>query len=241
MREPIYFDFSEQLPRARLNLLSEQKQWEYLNSNVKRKPGTRFLKAYASYVVSLELTLSRSRRNRNLSKFMLGLKTFDTNNTQVAVSSRPVIIAYQSTVSKVLEGLVFFPFRLFGIFKNSETSVVRLDMMSNYVEPLTPTETLEFWLSTNEADVEGVSLSVFPHFNYVTYGMFYYPWLAFIAGVCIIAFFELNISLLGIGIYYGIKLLTAEPGLEGSERPASSDAGTDDDSGSEVLLSLVHI
>jgi len=248
LREPLYFDFSKVEPTAKLTLLSEEKQWEYIDraakssSAFKTNKNRRFLMPYATYIISVEIAVSKSQRNRNMSKFMLEMKTIGANNTELASSSRPVVIPYESTVSKVLGGLILFPFRILGIIKHSETAVVQINLMNNYVEPVEQTERLEFRVSTNEADIEEVTLSLFPRLNMVMYSMYYYPGLAFVTGVSVIAFFEMCICLFGLAVYYGFKLLTAEPGPDAGEREPSSDAGTsDDDIDSEVRTVCAHI
>ena len=44
----------------------------------------------------------------------------------------------------------------------------REDLMNNYREPLEATKKLEFSLSTNQADIEAVFLTIFPRFNILT-------------------------------------------------------------------------
>lgn len=243
-KEPIYFDFTKSEPTAKITLFTEEKQWEYVDRRAKStsassmhyKRNRRFLLPYTTYIISLELALAKSQRNRGISKFMLEMKTVSINNTELAFSSRPVVIPYQSTVSKVLECLIFFPFRLFGIFRSSETVNVKVNMMNNYVEPIEQTERLEFRVSTNDADIEEVTLSLFPRLNMIMYCMYYFPWLSFVAGVCVIGFFEMCFCLFGLLLYYGYKWITAELELDRRDRASSSDAGLseEDEKSSEV-------
>jgi hypothetical protein len=240
-KEPIYFDFTKPEPTAKITLFAEEKQWEYIDRRAKstsasamhNKRNRRFLLPYTTYIISLELALAKSQRNRGISKFMLEMKTVSVNNTALASSSRPVVIPYQSTVSKVLEGLIFFPFRLFGIFRSSDTVIVKVNMMNNYVEPVEQTERLEFRVSTNDADIEEITLSLFPRLNMIMYCMYYFPWLSFFTGVCVIGFFEMCFCLFGLLIYYGYKWITAEEGVDGRDRVSSSDASTSEEDGND--------
>lgn len=170
-REPIYFDFSKDIPTAKITLASEEKQWEYSGSHeyeAKSKRRYRFMKSGISYVVSMEMQLSRSNRNKVLSKFMVTAKASDIMGAEIAVSTRPIIIPYRSTVSRVLEDALFWPFRLVGVFRHGEANYVREDLMNNYKERVEPTDRFEFNLSTNAADVEGVTLSILPRLNLLT-------------------------------------------------------------------------
>ena len=138
-KEPLYFDFSISQPKASVTLLAEEKQWTYTadegtsrSIKAKRQGNKRFLLPFTAYIISLDLTLAKSPRNRELSKFMINMKTIDRNGTEVAKSSRPIIIPYQSRLSKAIEGLLTWPFRFLGLYSISESFSVREDMMNNY-------------------------------------------------------------------------------------------------------------
>ena len=105
---------------------------------------------------------SKSSRNKELAKFMLHTRAIDAKGSNVASSSRPIIIPYQSRITRLLEGIVFWPLREIGLVQSSETIQVREELMNNYLENVEPTDKLEFSLSTNAADIEGAYLSIFP-------------------------------------------------------------------------------
>ena len=97
MKENLFFDFSKDHPTAKIKLMSLEKQWEYSNENLKRSQtgynrGQRFLNPGVSYVISVDMILSKSSRNKYLSKFMLYMRSIDRNDTEIAHSSRPFVV-----------------------------------------------------------------------------------------------------------------------------------------------------
>ena len=173
LREPLYFDFSKESPVAKITLLSAEKQWEYSSERMRSAlasvdPSKRFLNKGSSYIISVEMVLAKSSRNKDISKFMLNMRAMDKRNEQVAVSSRPFVVPYQSRISKTLEGVILWPLRMVGLSRRSETVMVREELMNNYKEGSEPTERFEFSLSTNAADIEAVYLSIFPRLNLLT-------------------------------------------------------------------------
>ena len=97
LKENLYFDFSKEFPTAKILLSSKEKQWEYSDENLKRSISrvtqeTRFLNPGVSYVISVDMMLSKSNRNKYLSKFMLNMKLIDYNDTEIAYSSRPIVV-----------------------------------------------------------------------------------------------------------------------------------------------------
>ena len=218
LREPLYFDYSIEKPEAKITLLAAEKQWEYTNEkrneNLERyKNKERFLKHGVSYVISIEMTLPKSNRNKELAKFMLNTRAIDISGSNVASSSRPIIVPYQSRITKLLEGIVFWPLREIGLMKSSETIRVREELMNNYMENVEPTDKFEFTLSTNKADIEGVYLSIFPRLNMLTSLIFYHPNLSAVIGVCLIAFVEAIVCSIIFSVYYMLKYLTNPEGV----------------------------
>ena len=216
LREPIFFDYSQEKPSAKITLSAAEKQWEYTDE--KRNHNThknreRFLRNGVSYVISMDVVLAKSSKNRELGKFMLDTRAIDSSGTSVASSSRPIIVPYQSKITKTLEGFVFWPFREMGLMKSSESIQVREELMNNYLENYKPTDKFEFTLSTNVADIEGVYLSIFPRLNMLSNFMFYHPNLSTIIGVCLIAIVEAMACIVIFSVYFLMKYLTNPEGL----------------------------
>jgi len=167
VKEPVYFDYSESPPVARISLLSHEKQWQYLkpNSDGKRKETLRYLRSGSLYTLDAIFVLSKSTRNLDLGKFMVHATLVDSTGDAIAKSSRPVVIPYQSLPSLVLESLVKFPLRIIGLAQLQEASSIRIDLMNDYREPLAnapATELIELVLSTPNVDIGEVYLTIMP-------------------------------------------------------------------------------
>merc|ERR1711871_1399613 len=160
----------------------------------------------------------------------------DKRNEQVAVSSRPFVVPYQSRISKTLEGVILWPLRMVGLSRRSETVMVREELMHGYKEGSEPTERFEFSLSTNAADIEAVYLSIFPRLNLLTTFMFYHPNLSAVIGVSLIASVLLCFCAVILCVYYFFKFLTNPDSLSRREldnEEISYHSDEDDDSISE--------
>lgn len=182
--EALHFDFTMVKPTARVNLFSGQHQWYYSNdvdnyqslkdddsqtmlSSVDKviATRTRFLKPKISYSVDAVIFLSKSPRNVEMGKFMMGLTLFNSMGETVARSNRLVPVPYQSTITLSLDSIFLYPARLLGFAEPPETTFVRVHFMNDYVEPplsTIPTQYLEFHLSTDRVDLVSTHVTVMP-------------------------------------------------------------------------------
>jgi hypothetical protein len=180
-KQPVYFDFNETNPMANISLSALEKQWSYQHPSIveyrKLNKETRFLMEGLSYQIEIDFLLPKSKRNFELSKFMLYLYSYSKSGELIAKSSRPVIIPYQSDISKYVEDLLELPFVLFGktfsqfgafFFSLSSGFHVRLVVMNSYVEPRVATDRLDVVLSSSLPDIGDVFLTVIPELNIIT-------------------------------------------------------------------------
>ena len=218
--EPLYFDYAEVPPMARVSLSSREKQWMYtsdcavndgkktklnddshptitnLNEEVDSKNGKftrsestracygsdrrRFLRAGFRYSIDVVFGLSSSSKNIKMGKFMVYTSVVDSSGAVVALSSRPVVIPYQSRVSLILDALIKYPLRAIGILKTSEISEVVIPVMNEFQEPSETfrtsilqgssliSEHIELRLSSSDVDVDNAVLTVMPKLNGIT-------------------------------------------------------------------------
>lgn len=219
--EPLYFDFAQVPPMARVSLSSREKQWLYssdcsmhdgkksklnedsnptlenLNEEVDYKSGKfsrsesaracygldrrRFLRAGFRYSIDVVFGLASSSKNIKMGKFMVYTSVIDSTGATVALSSRPVVIPYQSRVSLILDALIKYPLRVIGILKTSEISKVIIPVMNDFQEPSETfrtsilqgssliSEHIELRLSSGDVDVDNAVLTIMPKLNGLTY------------------------------------------------------------------------
>ena len=217
--EPLYFDYAQVPPIARVSLSSREKQWLYasdcvvhdgkksklyednnptmtnLNEALKDKDGNsirgesnfacygsdrrRFLRAGFRYSIDVVFGLDSSSKNIKIGKFMVYTSVIDSTGAAIALSSRPVVIPYQSRVSRVLDALVKYPFRAIGILE-SEISKVVIPVMNEFQEPSETfrtsilqgssliSEHIELRLSSGDVDVNNAVLTIMPKLNGLT-------------------------------------------------------------------------
>ena len=218
--EPLYFDYAQVPPIARVSLSSREKQWLYasdcvvhdgkksklyednnptmanLNGEVDDKNGNsirgesnfacygsdrrRFLRAGFRYSIDVVFGLASSSKNIKIGKFMVYTSVIDSTGAAIALSSRPVVIPYQSRVSRVLDAIVKYPLRAVGILKSSEISKVVIPVMNEFQEPSETfrtsilqgssliSEHIELRLSSGDVDVDNAVLTVMPKLNGLT-------------------------------------------------------------------------
>ena len=176
IREPVYFNFEQSKPSARINLLSDRKQWSTNGNGLSDTPTQvdqdaksitvlpRFLKSESAYYLYSTMHTTKSSRNREIGKFMLHCSLIDGTGGVVASSSRPVAMPYKSTLYTFLEDLVNFPFMYVGAI-GGDSSSIHVPLINNFIEPRytkPPTEYVELLLSTNQADVSYATLTIMP-------------------------------------------------------------------------------
>lgn len=168
--EPVHFNYDSPNPIARLNILTYQRQWEYIGENHPFKADqlrafNRYLQAGTKYSFELHATLAWSRRNIDLGTFMIYLTLFDNSGYALAKSSRPISLPYQSVTSLFIDSIVKYPLRLFGFVGSTESVYIPIQLMNDYDEPrrsFPPTEHIEIALSTANVDILDCSITVLP-------------------------------------------------------------------------------
>jgi len=138
IHERVYFNYVYDPPRAQVNLLSANKQWNYINSRsggaaattvlgrsdesnadelassyeyVKRDRA-RFLKTDSEYDIHGVFIVAKSDRNFDIGSAAVTLNMVDSSGEVVARSVRPIVMPYQSPTSLFLEAVTLFPCRL---------------------------------------------------------------------------------------------------------------------------------
>lgn len=171
IRQPIYFDFSLDQPKAVLSLTALEKQWT--NYRVKQLIGTgpRPLKSGALYDVGAFVSLSRCPRNVDLGKVALTTTIIDNSAEAVARSIRPVVVPYYTDSYLFLETIFTFPSRFFGFKSETESSEVYVSIFKDYQEPyfsFPAAEMIELMLSNNLIDIIDLELIILPHLDFIS-------------------------------------------------------------------------
>eukprot|EP01041_Mallomonas_annulata_P004714 gene4714-9357_t len=166
LTEKIFFDFAKEKPLARIHLLYPERQWVYSDSDndnasshsmAKAKKGVQrryYFHSDIKYNFIATFLLSKSPRNAALGKVMVSLLVKDKRGGDLARSTRPVVLPYQSTAVVLLDVFLHWPLYTFGIRR--EAVSCRVDLMSNFVEGRGDgaSASLELTLSTAAVDVE---------------------------------------------------------------------------------------
>ena len=122
IKEQIYFDFNSSMPFAKVYLLKSEKQWDYevSDSNILarklQRKDLRFFRHGLDYNIYVDLIVPCSTRNLQLLKFMIYIKALSIDGTVLAKSSRPVVLPYESAISRTLNTLTKWPLYLIGNF-----------------------------------------------------------------------------------------------------------------------------
>ena len=166
----LYFDFDEKLPLARWNLLEAEDQWtSYLPFTSKYKLN-QIIQPQIRYQVELSFLLPTSSQNMNTAKFMCHLFIQDISEKHLAKSSRPVIIPYQSLVTRSLFSILEFPFRMLGVLKPIEAKHVTLVMMNNfYTTAVLPVHSIIVNLNSRDVTIQEVYISFIPKLHGIKY------------------------------------------------------------------------
>eukprot|EP01038_Epipyxis_sp_PR26KG_P004889 gene4889-6847_t len=178
----LYFDYSNRPVQAKINLSLNEDQWYYLKnhqSQVSLK--SRALLSGSFYTLGLKFALAKSHRNYDIGKFSVNMTLMNSQNEGVAESIRPVSIPYQSTVSRVLETLAYFPLKFIGMAGVDEMVEINLEMINNFQEPVNPfTSSICITVSNDAADISSTKLYIYPKVYGLTYVLYYYPVSSFI-------------------------------------------------------------
>lgn len=163
INEPLYFNYNEKSPIARVHLLSEEKQWDYYRSGEVLRPKTcsAFFKTNGNYDISLRFAVSKSPRNQESRRCMVTVSMIDCQGDVLAQSSRPLIVPYHSHATSILDVLIFWPKYLIS----GETEHISLHMMNNFRETRDlniPTSHIEVVLSSHDLDIEHSTLTILP-------------------------------------------------------------------------------
>jgi hypothetical protein len=198
-KEPVYFDYSQSPPIARVNLMSLEKQWSYVDgrgsSGVSKNARGHFLRGDFAYMIDASFRLSKSRKNYELGKFMVFLDVVDSTGASLARSARPVAVPYQSASTLLLDSVCTFPLRVIGLTSAHETSRVDVSLMNAYwerAESGAATEVLELTLDSAVPDIVETTVTVMPVMRGVTAYMWHYPVLSAVLGVA--SFTTLQVS-----------------------------------------------
>ena len=252
IKEPIYFDFSNNinnnnnnldnsiiLPVAKVALTSSEKQWNYLkridtnlNTNINTDEDLNqqisFLQAGRFYSFMMEFHLAKSDRNRDLAKFMVHLTLFDSSSEAVAESSRPVVLPWEHPSVSLLTSLTYLPFSLLG-FTNT-AAVTRVELINNYRESSPPTDYLVLKLSTIDADIESAYLSIIPETSGLSHLLYHYPISTIIVGVWILCLIQLTgLAIYGL-VYYVTTYANQQEGVDADVPDGSNYSSADSDS-----------
>ncbi len=189
LNEPIYFDFSRpEGPLARISLVSSHRQWDLFQEepvehsfsaltsteledlkslSVKSKHRAhRFFQCGTPYSFDANIVLTKSERNRKLGKVMLFVTSFDSHQGAVMRAVRPIVVPYQSSVTRALDAVVLYPWRLLGVVPASEDTSLSLSLLDHFVDPCPrsqpPTHYLELRLSSPDVDMASFRISIIP-------------------------------------------------------------------------------
>ena len=166
----LYFDFDEKLPQARWNLLETEDQWtSYLPFTAKSKIN-KIILPQIRYQVELSFLLPTSSQNMNTAKFMCHLYIQELSEKNLAKSSRPVIIPYQSLVTRCLFSVLEFPFRVIGFLQLIEAKRVKMVMMNNfYTTAVLPVQSIIVTLNSKDITIEEVEIAFIPKLQGLKY------------------------------------------------------------------------
>ena len=241
VQEPVYFDYSLSKPLARVNLLTTEKQWQYISDGIKMDAGelyhkvnhkdssetkkSRFLRGDFAYTIDASFQLSRSSKNYILGKFMVYLDIVDTTGASIARSVRPVPVPYQSDVSLWLDAFWLYPLRLIGLISAHETSRVDVTLANNFWESSSgpSTETLELTLDSAAPDIASATVTIMPVLRGVTWYLWYYPAFSALLGVFVMTGMQSGIYILYKLVSIALeRMSTNTEDALGSETPTSA-------------------
>ena len=176
LEEPVYFDFSQNLPQAKLNLLipSDHSHQIISQSHYGQKLSRKFLRGGSLYSFSLKFYVAKSSRNQDIGKFMANISIYDKVDTLVATSLRPIIVPFHSKAVRLADSLFKFPYYFLGY---DETEEIEMEMLKNYREPTSDNtaSASHVTISLNRADVDisKCSLTIYPELSLFVSVFFY--------------------------------------------------------------------
>lgn len=194
--EPLYFNHKGVNPVVKIDLLSAERQWYYVQeySDPFYEKYKYFLHSGTKYNIDAIFELAKSPRNYEVGKVAATLTMVDTSGDSIAKSVRPVYIPFQSQTSLFLESIVLFPLRLVGILPSAETVIVQSPLMHNFMEPLKShpsTQYVELTLSSSKLDLQDARLKIIPQVTGLSYYLYYHPhvtWVVFVWGLSFLQF-----------------------------------------------------
>jgi hypothetical protein len=163
IRHRLYFNFDDFPPIAKFNFIVPENQWTTHIQYAWRSSLTSLLKTGIEYKVEMQFWLSKSIQNLEMGKFMCHLTIKDVFGNDVGDSSRPIVIPYQSTITRVLYSLLEFPFRLLGLLSVSESIQVNVEFMNNFIPTSQlPIESLQVSLGSKQVSIVDSFISFYP-------------------------------------------------------------------------------
>ena len=213
-------------------------------SNRQAARKAKFLRSDFYYTIDATFHLSKSARNFDLGKFMVGLAVVDVTGASIARSARPVSVPYQSTPTLWLDSVCKYPWRALGLVSPHETARVDVPLMNSYREPHSSThaEALELTLTdiagsvSGSADIAEAFVTVMPELRGAAWYMWYYPRLSALVGVTTFTGAQAALYLTYLLVLFAMRALGVS-GMNGNseERPASASASNKGESVSASL------
>ena len=245
-QEPVYFDYSQTPPIARVNLVTVEKQWSYVDgrdgAGASKDTHRQFLRSDFSYMIDASFRLSKSHKNYELGKFMVFLDVVDSTGASTARSARPVAVPYQSSSTLWLDSVCMYPLRVLGFTSAHESSTVDVSLMNAYWERAqggAATEVLELTLGSSIPDIVEATVTVMPVMKGLTSYMWHYPVLSTVIGVAGFTSLQIGMYMTYLVLSYAVTYVRGAMSQNGndSDRNESvqssdrggNDSGSDDD------------
>lgn len=185
LHEPIHFDYSNSPFHASIALPSVEKQWNYaaskfgdptndVTTNVttiaQQKP-TQVLHRGGIYDIDLVFTLAKSKKNYETATSPVKISMLDAYENLIAVSSRALVIPYQSDVSLFWEAIYLLPWRLAASMPIQEVVRVEVRAMSEYQESYLRTQATQMIRITMDRpwmDIQSATITILPKLSGLT-------------------------------------------------------------------------
>lgn len=173
IQQPLYFNHFDQPSNANIQLLASLKQWTFLKDNLisEKHKVDRYFSVQQGYDIYAIFNIAKSPRNFELGTMAVKTLLIDATGEVIAKSIRPIVIPYQSALSLWLESMVLFPLRILGSISISEVTMVTINLLDNYIEPiysLPATGSIELVLSTPAMDITSAYLTILPKLSGLT-------------------------------------------------------------------------
>lgn len=165
LREPIFIDYSKVNPVANISLWSVENQWRYVSNRQPSSYSDQRFRPESKYTLLVDFEIPYSSRNMERGHFMSKLSIVDSSYEVIAFSSRPVVLPFKSTFTRIVDSVLYYPLYALGYSFWNDATIVTVNYMNEYQESKSSypfTRFVELSLETADVDINKVELSILP-------------------------------------------------------------------------------